>query len=51
MGVMCLFSLENEEEMFKFVGAIVVMGFAGYGLLEFIQKHVVLSTQRGSDPG
>ena len=37
--------------MFKFVGAIVVLGFAAYGLLEFIQKHVVVDKQREADHG
>jgi hypothetical protein len=30
-----------EAQMFKFVGWLIVTGFAAYGLVEFIEKHVV----------
>ena len=36
--------------MFKFIGAIVVMGFAGYGLSVFVKDHVVADKNRGADP-
>ena len=37
--------------MFRFIGAVVVMVFAGYGVSVFVKNHVVADKNREADPG